>query len=351
VGSVDEKCRLAVNRELILFYWRLGRDILERQEQAGWGAKVIERLANDLHHEFPDVKGFSRTNLLYMRAFAEAWPDEAFVQQAVGQILWGHNVRILDMVKTPEERLWYAQQAIQNGWSRNVLVIQIEGGLYRRQGKALTNFQATLPPPQSDLAQQLIKDPYNFDFLTLGAEAQERDLERGLLEHLRQFLVELGVGFAFVGSQVPLEVGGEDFRLDLLFYHLKLRCFVVIDLKTTPFKPEYAGKMNFYLSAVDDLLRHADDKPSIGLILCKTKNRIIAEYALRNTAAPMGISEFRHLVKLPQDLKGTLPTVEELEAELAKGSADAPDEPHPTENQHAPHDRGSSERPGSQKFT
>jgi predicted nuclease of restriction endonuclease-like (RecB) superfamily len=198
------KAVLAVNRELILFYWQLGRDILERQDRAGWGTKIVDRLSEDLRREFPDQKGFSRTNLLCMRAFAEAWPDEAIVQQLVAQIPWGHNVRILDMVKDPEERLWYVQQAIRNGWSRNVLVLQIEGGLCRRQGKALTNFQATLPAPQSDLAQQLIKDPYNFDFLTLGAEAQERDLERGLLAHLRQFLVELGVGFACVGSQVPL---------------------------------------------------------------------------------------------------------------------------------------------------
>ena len=320
------KAVLAVNRELILLYWQIGRDILERQEKAGWGTKIVDRLSEDLHREFPDDKGFSPRNLKYMRAFAEAWRDEAIVQQLVAQIPWGHNVRILDMVKTPDERIWYVQQAIQNGWSRNVLVIQIEGGLYRRQGKALTNFQATLPAPQSDLAQQLIKDPYNFDFLTLGTEARERDLERGLLGHLRQFLVELGVGFAFVGSQVPLEVGGEDFRLDLLFYHLKLRCFVIIDLKMTPFKPEYSGKMNFYLSAVDDLLRHADDQPSIGLILCKGKNRIIAEYALRKTAAPMGISEFRHLEQLPEQLKGTLPTIEELEAELAKGGVDAPED-------------------------
>ena len=222
------------------------------------------------------------------------------------------------MVKDREERLWYANAAIANGWSRNILVLQIESGLFRRQGKAITNFEATLPAPQSDLAQQLIKDPYNFDFLTLTSEAQERDLERGLLKHLRQFLIELGTGFAFVGSQVPLEVGGEAFKIDLLFYHLKLRCFCVIDLKMTPFKPEYAGKMNFYLSAVDDMLRHPDDQPSIGLILCKTKNRIIAEYALRNTATPMGISEFRHLETLPEQLKGTLPTIEEIEAELGK---------------------------------
>lgn len=206
-----------------------------------------------------------------------------------------------------------------------MLVIQIESDLYRRQGKALTNFQATLPAPQSDLAQQILKDPYNFDFLALTRELQERDLERGLLEHLRQFLIELGVGFAFVGSQVPLEIGGEDFRLDLLFYHLKLRCFVVIELKMTEFKPEYAGKMNFYLAAVDDILRHPDDQPSIGIILCKTKNRIITEYALRNTTTPMGISEFRHLEKLPEQLMGTLPTIEEIEAELGKSQEPSPE--------------------------
>ncbi len=267
------------------------------------------------------MKGFSSRNLKYLRALAEAWPDEAIVQQLVAQIPWGHNVRLLDLTKSAEERRWYIQQSIQHGWSRNVLVLQIESNLYGRQGKALTNFQATLPAPQSDLAQQILKDPYNFDFLTLTQEAQERDLERGLLAHLRQFLIELGVGFAFVGSQVPLEVGGEDFRLDLLFYHLKLRCFVVIELKMTPFKPEYAGKMNFYLAAVDDLLLHTGDQPTIGTILCKSKNRIIAEYTLQNNTAPMGISEFRHLENLPESLKGTLPTIEEIEAELGKSQS------------------------------
>jgi predicted nuclease of restriction endonuclease-like (RecB) superfamily len=324
IRTAQVRAALAVNRELVLLYWKIGKEILVRQEQEGWGTKVIERLATDLHAEFPEMKGLSRTNLLYMRGFAENWPEESIVQQLVGQIPWGHNVRLLELVKNPDERLWYVQQTIQNGCRRNVLVMQIEGGLYRRQGKATNNFQGTLPSPQSDLAQQLIKDPYNFDFLTLASEAQERDLERGLLTHLRQFLIEMGTGFAFVGSQVPLEVGGEDFRLDLLFYHLKLRCFVVIDLKMTPFKPEYAGKMNFYLAAVDDMLRHSEDKPSIGLILCKTKNRIVAEYALRNTATPMGISEFRHLEELPVQLQGTLPTIEEIETELEK-SEDPPE--------------------------
>jgi predicted nuclease of restriction endonuclease-like (RecB) superfamily len=318
IRTAQVRAALAVNSELVLLYWGIGKEILARQCKEGWGAKVIDQLAKDLQYTFPDTQGFSPRNLKYMRALAEAWPEESIVQQAAAQLPWFHNCVLLDRVKARPERLWYIKQAIQNGWSRNVLVMQIEGGLYRRQGKALTNFQATLPQPQSDLAQQLIKDPYNFDFLTLATEAQERDLERGLLAHLRQFLIELGLGFAFVGSQVLLEVGGEDFKLDLLFYHLKLRCFVVIDLKITPFKPEYAGKMNFYLSAVDDMLRHADDKPSIGLILCKSKNRIIAEYALRNTTTPMGISEFRHLEQLPEQLKGTLPTIEEIESELGK---------------------------------
>ncbi len=215
-------------------------------------------------------------------------------------------------------RLWYVEETVRNGWSRNVLVLQIESGLFQRQGRAVTNFQRTLPKPQSDLAQQILKDPYNFDFLRLTREATERDLERELLVHLRRLLIELGSGFAFVGSQVSLEVGGEDFRLDLLFYHLKLRCFVVIDLKMGPFRLEYAGKMNFYLSAVDDLMRHLEDRPSIGLVLCKSKNGVVAEYALRDVAKPLGIAEFQHLVQLPEQLKGTLPSIEELEAELGQ---------------------------------
>ena len=318
IRTAQVRAAVAVNQELVLLYWGIGNEILTRQREDGWGAQVIDRLAKDLRSEFPDMQGFSLRNLKYMRAFAAAWPDKAIVQQAAAQLPWFHNCVLLDKVKDPTERSWYIGQAIQNGWSRNVLVFQIESGLYWRQGKAITNFQETLPKPQSDLAQQLIKDPYNFDFLTLASAAQERELERGLLEHLRQFLIELGTGFAFVGSQVPLEVGGEDFKLDLLFYHLKLRCFIIIDLKMTPFKPEYAGKMNFYLSAVDDLIRHPNDKSSIGLILCKTKNRIIAEYALRNTATPIGVSEFRHIETLPEQLKGTLPTIEEIEAELTK---------------------------------
>ena len=319
IQAAQLRASVAVNRELVLLYWQIGRDILERQERESWGTKVIDRLAVDLKREFPDMKGFSVRNLKYMRRFAQVWTDDEFVQQVAAQLPWFHNCVLLDKVADDNERIWYARAAIHHGWSRAVLVHQIESDLHRRQGKAITNFDRTLPPPQSDLAQEVTKDPYNFDFLMLGEEAHERDLERGLLEHLRKFLLELGVGFAFVGSQYPLTVGGEEFRIDLLFYHLRLRCYVVIDLKTVPFQPEFAGKMNFYLSAVNSLLRHTDDQPSIGLILCKTKNQVIAEYALEDYSKPIGISEYRLAESLPDRLRGSLPTVEELESEL--GSA------------------------------
>ena len=319
IRTAQLRASVAVNRELVLLYWQIGRDILERQQRESWGAKVIDRLAVDLKREFPDMKGFSVRNLKYMRRFAQVWTDDGFVQQVAAQLPWFHNCVLLDKVTDDETRTWYARAAIHHGWSRAVLVHQIESDLRRRQGKAITNFDRALPPPQSDLAQEVTKDPYNFDFLMLGEEAHERDLERGLLEHLRKFLLELGVGFAFVGSQYPLTVGGEEFRIDLLFYHLRLRCYVVIDLKTVPFQPEFAGKMNFYLSAVNNLLRHTDDQPSIGLILCKTRNRVIAEYALEDYSKPIGISEYRLAESLPDKLQGSLPTVEELESEL--GSA------------------------------
>jgi predicted nuclease of restriction endonuclease-like (RecB) superfamily len=312
IRSAQVKAALAVNRELVLLYWQIGRQILARQKLEGWGAKVVGQLAKDLKSEFPDMTGLSRTNLLYMRAFAEAYPDEAIVQQAVGQIPWGHNVRILDAVKDPEQRLWYIQQTIANGWSRNVLVLQIESHLFERQGSAITNFEQALPKPQSDLAQQLLKDPYNFEFLTISQNAQELELERGLVTHIRDFLLELGMGFSFVGSQYPLEVDGTEYRLDLLFYHLQLRCFVVIDLKMGAFQPEFSGKMNFYVAVVDDLLRHETDNPTIGLILCKSKSRTTAEYALRNIQTPIGVSTH----KLPQPLQENLPSIEQLEMEL-----------------------------------
>lgn len=322
IQSAQVKAAISISRELITLYWNIGREILQRQTAQGWGAKVIDRLAGDLRAAFPDMKGFSPRNIKYMRALAEAYPDEQFVQQVVAQIPWGHNVRILDQVKDSAEREWYIRETVQNGWSRNVLVLQIESGLYRRKGKAVTNFDRTLPAPQSDLAQQLLKDPYNFDFLTLDAEARERDLERGLLTHIRRFLLELGVGFAFVGSQYHLEVGGDDFYIDLLFYHLQLRCFVVIDLKMRKFMPADAGQMNFYLSAVDDLLRHKGDQPSIGIILCKEENRIVAEYALRDVSKPIGVSAFQIIESLPKELQSGLPTVEELESELSKLDTD-----------------------------
>lgn len=320
IRSAQIRAGLAVNRELVMLYWEIGRRILAKQKIHGWGAKVVERLARDLRRAFPDMKGFSRANLLYMRAFAEAYPDNSIVQQVAGQIPWFHNCTLLDKVKDPIEREWYIRQTIQHGWSRNILVHQIEIGLYRRQGKAITNFERTLPAPQSELAHQILKDPYVFDFLSIGKEAKERDLEKALLEQIRLFLLELGVGFTFVGSQYHLEIGGEDFYIDLLFYHLHIRCFVVIDLKIGEFQPEYAGKMNFYLSAVDDLLRHKDDQPSIGIILCKGKNKVIVEYALRDTRKPIGVSGYKLTETLPKNLKGELPSIKELQGSISPSS-------------------------------
>ncbi|WP_008318527.1 PDDEXK nuclease domain-containing protein [Leptolyngbya sp. PCC 6406] len=318
------RAAIAVNRELIVLYWQIGRQILQRQVHQGWGSKVIDRLAQDLQREFPDMKGFSSRNLRYMRAFAEAYPEEKSVDQVMANLPWGHNVRLLDALDDPEERLWYAQQAIAQGWSRNILLMQIEKGLYTPQNSAINNFERTLPQPQSDLAQNLLKDPYHFDFLCLGADVQERDLEKALVDRIRDFLLELGVGFAFVGSQYRLEVGGEDFYLDLLFYHLQLRCYVVIDLKMGDFQPEYSGKMNFYVSAVDDLLRHSQDQPTIGIILCKSKNKTIAEYALRDVIKPIGISTHRLGSDLPDALKQSLPSPEVLEQQMAKITGDQP---------------------------
>jgi len=310
------RAALAVNRELVLLYWRIGGGILAKQKQLGWGAKVVEQISRDLRLEFPTMKGFSPRNLKYMRAFAENYVDDQFVQQLVAQIPWGHNVRILDKVKDPTEREFYIRKTIENGWSRNVLEIQIETGLHLRQGKAVTNFELTMPKADSDLANQLLKSPYNFDFLGLGDEAHERDIEQAMMRHIRAYLLELGVGFAFVGSQYRLEVGGEEFFIDQLFYHLKLRCYVVLELKAGKFKPEYLGKLNFYLSAVDDLLRDESDKSSIGLILCRGENNTIVEYALRDMSKSIGISSYELTRILPENLRGNLPTIEEIEAEL-----------------------------------
>jgi len=311
----------AANRELIRLYWDIGRRVVERQEREGWGEAVIERLAADVQKGFPGIGGFSRSNLFYMRQFYLAYRERGRkVQQLVGQIPWGHNVTILSRVHDPQQREWYARQALANGWSRSILALQIETALHRRQGRAVTNFRTALPPPGSDLVRQALKDPYVFDFLTLSEDTRERELERGLLEHIERFLVELGKGFAFVGRQVHLAIGGDEYYLDLLFYHLGLRRYVVVELKAVPFRPEFAGKMNFYLSAVDDRLRGPGDQPSIGLLLCKEKDRVVVEYALRDLRKPIGVANWtvRLVETLPKKLKGQLPTVAEIEAELVR---------------------------------
>lgn len=319
IYAAQQRAALAANQELVLLYWQIGREILERQAEQGWGARVIERLAHDLRTAFPDMKGFSPRNLKYMRSFAQVWPDAAIVQQAVAQLPWGHNLVLLDKLNTASERQWYLAKAMQYGWSRNVLVMQIESHLIDRSGQATTNFEARLPAPQSDLARESLKDPYRLDFLGLSAEANEREIETALMTHLTDFLLELGAGFAFAGRQVLLQVGGQDFVLDLLFYHLKLRCYVVIELKAGDFKPEHLGQLGFYLSVVDDQFRHEQDQPSIGLLLCKSKNSVVAEYALRDDGRPMGIAEYQLRNALPESLQTSLPSIEEIERELQGG--------------------------------
>jgi predicted nuclease of restriction endonuclease-like (RecB) superfamily len=366
IRAAQIKAAISANRELILLYWDIGHAIVDAQKDKGYGKRVVEMLSADLRREFPEMAGLSALNLWRMRAFylAYAVSDQKLSQlvtesdpapqgklkqpvlearvkaarelhgqklsqaatqsvratiELVASLPWGHNIMLMQKVKEVDARLWYARAALEHGWSRAVLTHQIETQLHRRKGKAITNFAAALPAPQSDLAHQTLKDPYIFDFLTMDAGARERDLELGLLNHVQKFLVELGVGFAFVGRQYPLEVSGEEFFLDLLFYHLRLRCFIVVDLKMEAFKPEFAGKMNFYLSAVDDQLRHNDDQLSIGLLLCKERDRLIVEYALRDVKKPIGVAEWRtRLVEsLPKKLQSSLPTVKQIEAELA----------------------------------
>lgn len=321
IHTAQQRATLAVNRELVLLYWQIGRDILQRQAAQGWGAKVIERLAQDLRVAFPEMKGFSRANLMYMRAFAQAWPDAEIVQQAVGQLPWGHNLVLLTQLKDPALRLAYAQSAIAHGWSRNVLNIHIETRRLERSGKAVTNFEASLPKPQSDLARESLKDPYRFDFLGLSDEAHEREIEGALVKHVTEFLLELGAGFAFVGRQVLVDVGGDDFFIDLLFYHLKLRCYVVIELKAGKFKPEHLGQLGFYLTAVDRQVKSEHDNPTIGLLLCKTKNKVVAEYALGDRTQPIGVAEYKLLESLPAELQTSLPSIEQIERELADSPA------------------------------
>jgi len=319
IHSAQQRATLAVNRELVLLYWQIGCDILARQAKQGWGAKVIDRLAQDLRASFPEMKGFSPRNLKYMRAFAEAWPDAEFVQGALAQLPWYHQLALLDKLADPESRRWYAAKAIEHNWSRNVLVMQIETRLLERSGTAVTNFDACLPKPQSDLARESLKDPYRFDFLGLSEEAQEREIENALVKHVTKFLLELGAGFAFVGRQVLLDVGGDEFFIDLLFYHLKLRCYVVIEIKGGKFKPEHLGQLGFYMTAVDRQVKDKHDNPTIGLLLCKSKNKIVAEYALGDKTQPMGIAEYKLLESLPAELQTSLPSIEQIERELAGG--------------------------------
>lgn len=318
VLAAQQRAALAVNAELLQLYWRLGKDLLERQAGERWGNGIVDQVSVDLRAAFPEMKGFSPSNLKYMRAFAEAWPDFLIRQQAVGELPWGHNVVLLTKLKKEAQRLAYAQSALTHGWSRNVLVHHIELRTVERQGKAITNFEQQLPKPQSDLARESLKDPYRFDFLGIGTEASERELEAALVQHITRFLLELGAGFAFVGRQVLLNVGGDEFFLDLLFYHLKLRCYVVIEIKGGKFKPEHTGQLSFYLTAVDAQVKAPEDNLTIGLLLCKSKNKIVAEYALRDTKKPMGVAEYQLVESLPKELETSLPSIEQIERELGE---------------------------------
>lgn len=316
------KAAVSVNRELLEFYWELGAEIAARQALHRWGDGFLQQLSQDLMAAFPEMKGFSRRNIEVIRQW-HLFYSQPIAQQPVAQLAgitqipWGHNQAIINKCKQVDEALYYVRSVAQHNWSRSVLVHQIESGLYQREGKAITNFAHTLPMPQSDLAQQTLKDPYILDFLSLGKDFTERELEHKLVEHITHFLLELGAGFAYVGKQVPLQVGTKQFYLDLLFYHVRLHCYVVVELKTVEFEPEHAGKLNFYLKAVDEQLRTANDAPTVGLLLCKTKDRLVAEYALSDIHKPMGIAEYQLTHLLPDTLKSSLPSVEEIEAEFA----------------------------------
>ncbi len=318
VATSRYKAALSANREMILLYHHIGTEILRSQDKHGWGAKVIAQLSRDLRYEFPEMKGFSPQNLKYMKRFAEEYSFEEIGQQAVDQLPWGHNIVLIYEIQDKKEREFYIQKIKEHGWSRNILSMQIETNLYKREGKAITNFSAKLPAPHSELANATLRNPYMFDFLSLGKDAHEREVEKALVAHIERFLIELGEGFAFLGRQYHLQVEDQDFYLDLLFYHIKLRSFLVVELKSGKFKPEYAGKMNFYLSAVDDLLRQPGDNPSIGLILCRSKVGVLAEYALRDMSKPIGLAEYKLTELLPKEIKTLLPTIEELEVELSK---------------------------------
>lgn len=321
IAQTQVRAAVSVNRELVLLYWQLGRDILIRQANEGWGAKVVDRLARDLSSAFPKMKGWSRASLMNMRSFAQAWPDEQIVQQLVGQIPWGHNLVLLQKLKEQSHREWYAHACLEYGWSRDVLLHQVASGLMERQGSAITNFATTLPAKDSELAQQLIRDPQIFDFLDLGPAFQEKELEDALVLQIQKLLLELGKGFAFMGRQYHLEVGGQDYYVDLLFYNTVLHCYFVVELKVGQFIPEHLGKLSFYLAAIDEQLKQSVDGPTIGLLLCREKNNVVARYALRDHRKPMGVAEFR--LKMPPKVGKSLVLVNVLEEKLSATAADA----------------------------
>ncbi|MCC8462274.1 MAG: PDDEXK nuclease domain-containing protein [Rickettsia endosymbiont of Ecitomorpha arachnoides] len=312
ISKARIRAHLAVNKELIVLYWNIGKLILERQNKEKWGSKVIQNISDDLRKEFPEMKGLSYQNLSYMRQFFVEYNNDQILQQAVGEIPWSHNIYIFSKLKNINQRIWYAQQTIENGWSRNVLSLQIKSNLYERSAKGINNFSNTLPELQSDLARSIIKDPYNLEFLDIQGKIIERDLENKLINNIKNFLLELGQGFAFVGNQYHIELEGEDYYLDLVFYHIKLKCYVVIELKTGKFKAEYAGKLNFYLNLMDHKIKDNSDNPTIGLILCEEKQGITVEYAIEGIQKPIGVSQFKLTETLPKKLEKFLPTPQEL---------------------------------------
>lgn len=333
IQKAQIKATMSANKELLKLYWDIGNMISIQQKEHSWGSSAVEKLAADIQKEFPGLSGFSRSNIFYMRSFYQTYEElqQVFkqkVQQAAGQletlpifnIPWFHNVILLQKLKDNEQRLWYAQKAIEHGWSRTILEMQIESKLYQRQGKAITNFHATLPKPDSDMAEQSLKDPYIFDFLTLHADHVEQELEQGLIDNVQKLLLELGKGFALVGRQYHLEVDAQDYYIDLLFYHVKLKCYFVVELKSRKFDVKDLGQLSFYLSAIDDTLKDKNDNPTLGLLLCKTKQKLTVEYALRNINRPIGVAEYETdlINKLPKNLKSNLPTIQEIEEELEK---------------------------------
>ena len=324
IRTAQIKAALSANSELIKLYWDIGKDIFEKQEIQGWGNSIVENLSKDLKSEFPNTKGFSRRNLFYMKKFYNFYKNDfEKVQQLVAQIPWGHNILIISKSQNINEAVFYLNETLENNWSRDILDMQIESDLYERRGKAITNFSQSLPQPNSDLANQSLKDPYLFDFLTLKKDADEKSIEEQLTKHITHFLLELGKGFAFIGRQYHLEIGKKDYYIDLLFYHTKLRCYVVIELKAKEFKAEYAGKLNFYLSAVDETLKTKEENPTIGILLCKERNKIEAEYALRGMSQPIGVAEFKLSKAIPKDIKSELPTIEEIELATTKAISNA----------------------------